>query len=269
MLYIWAKPILYEVRYKFSFEDDFLPDDYLIYDQSQELFSNDSVFIEVKEVPLIFETELIFLSLEDLDGVDDYSDYYSSSLQDLDLESDKGIFSLKIKNQDKDLADEIARTLIESLSTQVMNNDLEIFNNTLFMLSDDIKELQEEITLYEDEIAVLEDEIEAIMETDGGEVSSSRGYYDIIEKKDEIVIFREKIIDNTQEIRELDNMYQLFNEEKENLHSRVEIISADPDYDIENDRMMNSIIVILLSLLTAIIAVLAVNYIYKLKDKKN
>ena len=162
MLYIISKPMLYEVKYKFNFEDDFLPDDYLMYSESQKLFSNESVFIEAKDIPLIFETDLIFRSLLNIEEIDDYSDYISSPMTDLDMESDTSIFVLKIKNTDKELANNIAKNLIESLGIQVMDNDLEILTNTLVMIDEDIKLLEEENHAYKNDIAVLDEEIKGI-----------------------------------------------------------------------------------------------------------
>jgi hypothetical protein len=266
MLYMWSKPVFYEVRYKFSFEDDFLPDDYLIYEESLELYSNESVFIEVEDVPLIFETELIFRALEDIEEIDDYSEYIHSSLQDLDLESDKGTFSLKVKDRDKELADNIARTLVESLDARVMENDIEIFDNTLEMIAEDIEMLKEENALYMDEIAVLDEEIESKL---SGSSAADEGYNDIVEKQDIKVLYHERIIDNEYQMYRLDKLYQEFEDERDKVQSRVEIISADPDYNVENNRAINSIIVILLSLLTAIIVVLVVNYVYKLRSQRD
>ena len=273
MMYMWSKPVFYEVKYKFSFEDDFLPDDYLMYSDSQKLYSNESVFIEARDVDLIFETALIFRSLGDMEEIDDYSDYVHSSLIDLDLEGDTSIFSLKVKNTNKELANDIAINLIESLGTQVMNNDIAIFDNTLEMIDEDIKVFKEENNAYENEITAINEEIkgiyigsEGILE--GNEVLALNDiHYDIIEKKGEILLYRERIIDNENEMKELNDLYKLFEVEKNKVHSRVEIIKADPDYDIDDDRAINLMIVILLSLLTGIIAVLAVNYIYKLKRK--
>ncbi len=273
ILYMFSKPVFYEVKYKFSFEDDLLPDDYLMYSDSQQLYSNESVFIEARDVDLIFETALIFRSLGDMEEIDDYSDYVHSSLIDLDLEGDTSIFSLKVKNTNKELANDIAINLIESLGTQVMNNDIAIFDNTLEMIDEDIKVFKEENNAYENEITAINEEIkgiyigsEGILE--GNEVLALNDiHYDIIEKKGEILLYRERIIDNENEMKELNDLYKLFEVEKNKVHSRVEIIKADPDYDIDDDRAINLMIVILLSLLTGIIAVLAVNYIYKLKRK--
>ena len=246
MLYMLSKPVLYEVKYKINFEDDFLPDDYLMYSESQELISNESVFIEAADIPLIFETDLIFRSLLNIEEIDDYSDYIRSPMTDLDMESDTSIFVLKIKDTDKGLANDIAKNLIESLGTQVMDDDLDILTNTLVMIDKDIKLLEEENISYGNKIAALDEEKE----------------------KGEILLYRERIIDNEYEIEKLVKLHGLFEEEKGKVHNRVEIIAANPDYKVENDRMINSIIVILLSLLTGSIAVLVVNYIYKLKEDK-
>jgi polysaccharide biosynthesis transport protein len=261
MLYMWNKPVIYEVRYKFTFEDDLRPDDYLIYSDTQELYTNESVFIQARDVEKIFESDIIFSSLMDIDEIgDDYQDYFSSSLQELDLVSDTGLFYLDIRNKDRELADEVARNLIESLDVQVMNDDIEIYENTMAMIEGDIARLQEEIDSYEEKISSIEEEIAVL--NDSTDIID----YEVMEKKGEILLYRSKIIDNEDQIDRLDGLYKAFEDERSQVLSRVEIIEADPDYDVENDRLMNSLIVILLSLLTAIVVVLAVNYIYKLKE---
>jgi hypothetical protein len=263
MLYMWNKPLIYEVRYKFTFEDDLRPDDYLIYSDTQELYSNESVFIQARDVERIFESDIIFRSLMDIDEIgDDYRDYFSSSLQELDLVSDTGLFYLIIRNQDKELADEVARNLIESLDVRVMNDDIAIYDNTLAMIEDDIDILQEEIGSFEKEISSIEEEI-ALLNASPNIID-----YEVVEKKGEILLYRSKIIDNEDQVGRLGELYKAFEDERSQVQSRVEITEADPDYNVENDRLINSLIVILLSLLTAIVVVLAVNYIYKLKDSK-
>jgi len=87
----------------------------------------------------------------------------------------------------------------------------------------------------------------------------------IEEKQGEVLLYLEKIIDNEYEIKKLDDLYREFSVEKDKIANRVELVSEKPRYLVENDRMINSIIVILLSLLTGIVVVLVVNYIYKLK----
>jgi hypothetical protein len=263
MIYMWNKPIIYEVRYKFSVEDDFMPDNYLMYNDSNQLYTNDSVFIQANDVAPLFNSEIIFRALKDIEGIgDNYSDYINSYFQDLDIESGKGIFSLKVKGEDKDFAGIIAKTLIESLGTQIMNNDLEIYNNTLDMINDDISILMEKNDLYNMRISSIEEEIRNTA------ISSDVIDYDVLDKKGEILIYRSKIIANEDNIEKLNELYNKLDAEKANIHNRVEIFDENLNYNVENDRMINSLIVILLSFLTAILMVLLVNYIYKLKSSR-
>jgi len=142
-----------------------------------------------------------------------------------------------------------------------MNDDIAIYDNTLAMIEDDIAMLQEEIDSYGGKVSSIEEEIAVL--NDSTDIID----YEVMEKKGEILLYRSKMIDNEDQIDRLDGLYKAFEDERSQVRSRVEIIEADPEHDVENDRLMNSLIVILLSLLTAIMVVLAVNYIYKLKDK--
>ena len=173
------------------------------------------------------------------------------------------------------ISDDIARNLIESLGTQVMKNDLDIFDNTLTLIDKDMKELSDQNKTFENKITEINEEIrEMYKELDGfsnagGSPASNELNYDIIEKKGEILLYRDKIIDNNNEIKRLDELYKMFEDEKGKVHNRVEIVDANPDYNVENSRAINSIIVILLSILTGIIVVLVVNYIYKIRENIN
>lgn len=267
-IYIFRIPVLYEVRYKFSLEDDYIQDDYLQYSNSQGKFiSNEAVFIGAEDIPLIFKTDLIFRALEDIPEIDNYKAYVDSSLIKIDLENDSSVFSLKVKDQDKKLAKEIGLKLIESLGTQIKNQDIKIFDNTLEMVSKDIEALDKENIIFEERISEINKEIDSMyIELDNS--TTKQIEYEITEKKGELLLYREKIIDNENEIRKLNDLYQEFTDEKNKVDNRVELLTKDPGYDIENNRVINSIIVILLSILTGVVVVLGVNYIYKLKSQK-
>ncbi len=267
MIYTFYIPVLYEVRYNFSLKDDFIQDDFLQYSDAQEKFiNNETVFIGAEDILLIFKTDLIFSALEDIPEIDNYETYVDSSLIRINLYTDTGIFYLRIKNPDKKLAKEIALKLIESLGTQIKNQDIKIFDNTLEMINKDIEVVEEENAVFEEKISDVEQEINSIY-YGLDDSQKTQINYDIMEKKGELLLYKEKIISNEYEIKRLNDLYQEFTNEKNKVDNRIEIITEEPSYSVENDRMINSIIVILLSILSGIVVVLAVNYIYKLKSK--
>lgn len=248
MFYVISKPTTYEVRYRFILNDDYVQDDYLQYSDTQDKYiANQSVFIGAGDVPLIIKTEPIVKGLDGIEEIGDYTTYVESSLISIDINKDTSFFSLKVKENDKKLSKNIALGLLESLAQRIKESDIEIFENTLAMIDKDIKTLEDEIAEFEGEIANLDE--------------------GVFEQKAEILIYKEKIIDNDYQIKNLNDLYQRFLSEKNNVGNRIEIITKDPSYNIENNRIINSIIVILLSILTGIVVVLAVNYIYKLKRK--
>lgn len=267
-IYIFRIPVLYEARYKFSLKDDYIQDEYLQYSDSQEkLISNQTVFIGAQDVPLILKTDLIFRALEDIPEIDNYKIYVDSSLIKIDLDKDTSVFSLKVKNQDKKLAKEIGLKLIESLGTQIKNQDIKIFDNTLDMIDKDIEVLEEENIIFNEKISEINREIDS-MYAELDSPATKKIEYEIMEEKGELLLYKEKIIDNENEIRKLNDLYQDFTDRKNKVDNRIELLTKEPSYDIENNRAINSIIVILLSILTGIVVVLAVNYIYKLKSQK-
>jgi len=267
--YIFRIPVLYEARYKFSLKDDYVQDEYLIYSESQEEFlSNQDVFIGAEEVPLILKTDIIFSALEEIPGINDYKPYVDSSLIKIDLDKDTNVFSLKVKDTDRKLAKDIGLKLIESLGEQIKNHDMEIFDNTLEMIDEDIRVLEVENSYFEEKISEIEEEIDGLyIKLDS--LSQIRTEYEIMEKNGEILLYKGKIIDNENEIRKLNTLYGELTDRKNKVVNRIEILTEEPSINVENNRVINSIIVILLSILTGIVVVLGVNYIYKLKREKS
>jgi hypothetical protein len=269
MFYIVRKPAIYEARYKFSLQDDFVQDNYLQYSDEQEKYiANQTVFIAAEDLHLILKTDPILQSLNDLEEIEDYKTEISTSLINLELDEGTSIFLLKVKNTDRELAGKIALNLIESLGRKIEIEDKKVFDNTIEMINGDIRAVEDEIALFNGKIAELEGQVQD--QTSGGGLQSGGEInYDILEKNGEILIYREKVIDNEYKIQKLAGLLDKFQSEKENTKNRIKILTEKPGYDVENNMLINAIIVVLLSILTGIIAILAVNYIYKLKSYKN
>jgi len=267
-LYILRIPILYEVKYKFSLRDDYVQDEYLNYSESQDdLISNQDVFIGASDVPLILKTDLIFKALEEIPEIDDYKPYVDSSLIKIDLDRDTSVFSLKVKDSSKELAKKIGLKLIESLGERIKNQDIEIFNNTIEMIGEDIGILQEESRVFEQKISEISTEIDALYSQMGGN-TTEQFEYEIMEKKGELLLYREDIIGNEDEIRRLESFSQELTDEKDGVVNRVDLLTEEPSINVENNRAINSIIVVLLSILTGLVVVIGVNYIDKLRRSR-
>jgi predicted RND superfamily exporter protein len=267
-LYILRIPVLYEAKYKFSLRDDYVQDEYLRYSESRDnLIINQDVFIGASDVPLILKTDLIFKALEEIPEIDDYKPYVDSSMIKIDLDRDSSVFSLKVKDRNKELAKKIGLKLIESLGEQIKSHDIEIFNNTLLMIEEDIGILKEENRVSEKNISEISGEIDNLYsEMDGN--TAEQLEYEITEKKGELLLYREKIIENEDEIRRLESFSQELTDEKGRVVNRVELLTGEPSINVENNRAINSIIVVLLSILTGLIAVIAVNYFYNLRRRR-
>ncbi|MBN1298259.1 MAG: hypothetical protein JW997_01080 [Actinobacteria bacterium] len=264
IFYVFTKPVIYEARLNFKLNDNYVADEYLQYNDIQEIYSrNQTVFIEMKEIPWILKTDLIFKALDELEEVDDYNDILSANVVNIDLQEDSATFILRVKDEDKKLSEKIGFKLIESLGLQVMENDKKIFDNTLDLITGDIKTLENEIADFENKINLLNEEISDLSKGSGNALALNA----IEEKQGEVFIYTEKIIDNEYEIKKLEKLLQEFSSQKDKVVNRVEPVSKNARFTVENDRMINSIIVVLLSLLTGIVVVLFVNYIYKLKNK--
>jgi capsular polysaccharide biosynthesis protein len=268
-LYILRIPVLYEAKYKFSLRDDYVQDEYLRYSESRDnLIINQDVFIGASDVPLILKTDLIFKALEEIPEIDDYKPFVDSSMIKIDLDRDSSVFSLKVKDRNKELAKKIGLKLIESLGEQIKSHDIEIFNNTLLMIEEDIGILKEENRVSEKNISEISGEIDNLYsEMDGN--TAEQLEYEITEKKGELLLYREKIIENEEEIRRLESFSQELTDEKGRVVNRVELLTGEPSINVENNRAINSIIVVLLSILTGLIAVIAVNYFYNLRSRRS
>lgn len=268
-LYILRIPVLYEARYKFSLRDDYVQNEYLQYSDSQDqLITNQNVFIGGSDVSLILKTDLIFSALEEIPRIDNYKPYVDSSLIKIDLDKNANVFSLKVKDTDEELAKDIGLKLIESLGEQIKNHDTEVFSNTLEMIDEDIEALNAENNYLEEKIFEINREIEELY-ADLDTARAEKTEHEIMEKKGELLLYREKIIENEDEIRRLNSIFQEFTDARDKVENRIELLTEKPGINVENNRVINSIIVILLSLLTGLVVIIAVNYIYKLRRNKN
>lgn len=267
-LYILRIPVLYEAKYKFSLRDDYVQDEYLKYSESQDdLISNQNVFIGASDISLILKTDLIYKALEEIPEIDNFKPYVNSSLIKIDLDKDTSVFSLKVKDSNKELTKKIGLKLIESLGEQIKNQDIEIFNNTIEMIKEDIGVLEEENSVFEQKIYDISKEID-VLYTETDNASAKQLEYEIMERKGELLLYREKIIENENEIRRLESHSQEFTDEKDKVVNRVELLTEEPSINVENNRVMNSIIVILLSILSGLIVVIGINYIYKIRRRR-
>lgn len=267
-LYILRIPVLYEAKYKFSLRDDYVQDEYLEYSESQDdLISNQNVFIGASDISLILKTDLIYKALEEIPEIDNFKPYVNSSLIKIDLDKDTSVFSLKVKDSNKELTKKIGLKLIESLGEQIKNQDIEIFNNTIEMIKEDIGVLEEENSVFEQKIYDISKEID-VLYTETDNASAKQLEYEIMERKGELLLYREKIIENENEIRRLESHSQEFTDEKDKVVNRVELLTEEPSINVENNRVMNSIIVILLSILSGLIVVIGINYIYKIRRRR-
>ena len=263
-MYVFSKPVRYEVRNYFSFKDDFIEDDYLQYNEAQEIYSrNQSVFIGTDKIGLIFKTDLILNHLNELEEIEDFETDISVSLINLEYKKDSGTFLLRVKDRNKELAKKASLKLIEALGEEIIINDKKIYDNTLELINKDIENLEDEIAGFKDKIVELDRTTQDILAL----ASSPETQNDLTIINGEVLLNKEKIFDNEYEIKRLRGLYQKFLDAKNKVVNRVELLTENPSIDVENNRAINSIIVVLLSIISGIIVVLVVNYIYKLKSK--
>ena len=248
-MYVFSKPVRYEVRNYFSFKDDFIEDDYLQYNEAQEIYSrNQSVFIGTDKIGLIFKTDLILNHLNELEEIEDFETDISVSLINLEYKKDSGTFLLRVKDKNKELAKKASLKLIEALGEEIIINDKKIYDNTLELINKDIENLEDEIAGFKDKIVELDRTTQDILAL----APSPETQNDLTIINGEVLLNKEKIFDNEYEIKRLRGLYQKFLDAKNKVVNRVELLTENPSIDVENNRAINSIIVVLLSIISGL-----------------
>ena len=295
LLYVFMQPASYLLTYKIEVNENY-------YNKSlSELYPNyekELNYISLINVPVIFKSEYGFESLDGIskEGID-YNGLRKSESVKISLNENTSMFNISVSNPDYDLADKIAKTLIDAFDNSIKNKEKTILNEITGKIEQDIKDLENENINYENTVLVnleanadnlyaelnkyivdynvsLSDELEKNKKI--GNVS----FYNIIippndisdkisKLQGEIDLYRQKILENKNEIIVLNNLHENLLKDENIILNRIDLVSEKPYYTTPNNRLRNLAIVIVLSLLAGAVVVFIVNFGFGLKKRKD
>jgi len=294
LLYTFMQPtsylLTYQIEVKENYSNNYLSGLYPNYEKELN-------YISLTNVPVIFKSEYVFKSLDKINKDINYNNLLKSESVKVSLNENTSIFNISVSNPDYDLADEIAKTLIDAFDNSIRSKEKIIFNELLGKIEIDIKDLDDENDNYENTIiAGLEDEVDSLYaklsryimdyniglsnELEKNKNSENVSFYNVIvppndieyeisKLKEEINEYRQKILENKGKIIDLNNLQESLINDEDIILNRIDLVSENPFYyEIESNRVRNLAIVIVLSLIAGIIFVFIVNFGLSLKKGK-
>ena len=290
LLYVFIQPANYLLTYQIEVNENYSDKNL------SELYPNyekELNYILLANVPVIFKSEYVFKSLNEIGKDIDYKKLPKSESVKIVLNENTSIFDVSVSNPDYDLADKIAKTLIDAFDNFVRNKGKIILNEVLGKIELDIKDLENENDNYESTIiAGLEDEVDSLYaklnryivdynvglsdELEKNKNSENVSFYNVIippndisdeisTLKNEINLYRQEVLENKSKIIVLNNLYKELLGDEDIILNRVELVSEDPMYEIQSNKMRNIAIVLVLSIIIGIIVTLVVNFLLNLK----
>ena len=292
LLYVFIQPANYLLTYQIEVNENYSNKNL------SELYPNyekELNYILLVNVPVIFKSEYVFKSLNEIGKDIDYKKLPKSESVKIVLNENTSIFDVSVSNPDYDLADKIAKTLIDAFDNFVRNKGKIILNEVLGKIELDIKDLENENNNYESTIIVgLEDEVESLYaklnryivdynvglsdELEKNKNSENVSFYNVIippndisdeisTLKNEINLYRQEVLENKSKIIVLNNLYKELLGDEDIILNRVELVSEDPMYEIQSNKMRNIAIVLILSIIIGIAFTFFVNFLINLKGE--
>ncbi len=293
LLYIFLSPANYLLTYQIEIEENYsnknLSELYPNYEENLN-------YISLKNVPVIFKSEHIFKSLDGIAEGVDYNKLLESESVKISLSEIPSIFNISVSNPDYDLADKIAKTLIDALNNFIKNGENIIFNEILEKVELDIEDLENKNGNYENIIVDLEKNVNKLYvelnkyivdynislhnELEESRNSENTSFYNVIIPPNnisykisvlqkEVDFNRGKILTNKTKIIDLNNLSSSLLKDEDVILNRVNLVSENPFYEVEDNRLRNIAIVLVLSVMIGIIVMFVVNYLLNLKTKRD
>jgi len=292
-LYVFLQPASYLLTYKIELKKNY------INTKLSELYpayENELNIISVENFPVVFKSEYIFRSLDGIDKYIDYNKLLNSKSVEVSLNEKTSIYNISISNPEYDLADKIAKTLIDTFDNSIKNKEKTILNEILGKIEQDIKDMENENINYQNTIIVnLETKVDSLYvelnkyivdynvslsdELEKNKKTENVSFYNIIippndisdkisKLQNEINVYRQKILENKNEIIVLNNLNESLLKDENIILARIDLVSENPYYEIENNRLRDLAIVIVLSLLMGALVVFIVNFGFNIKKEK-
>ena len=292
-IYIFLKPVNYETINRIKVKEVYKNNEfYRLYpDQGGSLN-----FFSLEEVPALFNSPQIFETANQIsnkisDNIN-LGTLFSSGKIGVIRVANSNLFEVKVSDPNYELSTEINNSLVQVFKEYIRSQGQEIFDKILSNIDSDIKELETRNNILKDEkIKELETETENLYEElDKYIVDYNKKLYEQLNKEvnsnfyniiippnkikdnidalnNEIRMYKTKVMANEEEILGLKNLHEVLVDDETLITDRIEIVTEKPIYNIENNKVRDLVIVIILSLILGVAVVFIVNYIYGLKDR--
>ena len=294
LLYVFLKPTNYLLTYQVELKGNYA-------NANLSALYPDYVtklnYILPTTIPAVFKSEYGFESLDGISTEDiDYNELRKSESVKIALIANTSIFNISVSNPDQNLADKIAKTLIDAFDNSIRNEEKTILNKIVAKIEQDIKDIENKNGNYEKTvIANLEDKLDSLYaelskyivdynvslsgELEKNKKTENVSFYNIVIPpnaisyeisilQQEATVYKQKIIENKDKIIALNNLNESLLSDENTILTRIDLISEKPHYETPSNRLRDLAIVIVLSLLAGLAVVFIVNFAFNLKKEK-
>jgi len=295
LLYVFMKPTSYLLTYQIELKENYTNTNLSVLYPDYVTKLN---YISPTTVPVIFKSEYGFESLDLIskEGID-YNRLRKSESVKIALIANTSIFNISVSNPDYNLANKIAKTLIDAFDNSIRSEEKTILNEIVGKIEQDIKDIENKNENYENTvIANLEDKLDSLYaelnkyivdynvslsdELEKNKNSGNVSFYNIVippnavsyeisTLQGDITLYEQKIIENKDKIIVLNNLNKSLLNDENIIIDRIDIVSEKPFYTTPNNRLRNLAIMIVLSLLAGILVVFIVNFGFSIKKRKD
>jgi hypothetical protein len=293
LLYVFLTPVKNLLTYQIKLNDNYSN---ITLSELYPNYENKINFISIENFPVIFKSTDVFKSLDKIDPDIDYMGFSQSESFNISLNENTSIFNISVSNPDYNLADNILKTLISAFTDYSKNRENTIIDEIIKKIELDINDLENESNNYENIVVVnLENELDILYEglnryivdynvelsdeLEKNKNSENVSFYNVIippndisdkinKLQAEVNVYREKILKNKNEAIVLNNLKNSILKDENIIKNRVDLVSAEPFYKLESNRIRNLGIVIVLSILIGILFTFFINFLIGLKTTK-
>jgi succinoglycan biosynthesis transport protein ExoP len=292
LVYTFLQPINCQAIYQFELEETYSNSNLFKLYPASEFSLN---YFNSENTPSIFKSANIFEALKSLPEDVDYKSLLVSDYVTIEQSIKANVFTVKASDPDCSLASKISLTLINAYDDYIVSENKEALDQVFALIDSEIggyeqknKDLEEEISKLEDSIDTVYDDLldyivdynielaTRLKEESQGSYSSyntvipPNEFEDEIDFiKDEVNIYKEKIVDNKSEIVDLSMLRENLVENEEVITDRVNLLSETPIYETDNRRARNIIVTVALGIIVGVIVVFTANFFLSLRKRKS
>jgi Chain length determinant protein. len=292
IIYTFIQPVNCIVKYQINIEKDYSNSNLTkLYPDSMPSLN----YFNADNASAIFKSAQIFESLKNLPEKVNYSNLLNSGYVTIERDDVKAnIFTIKVPNPDRALANKIAMTLINTFDDYISNKNKEALDKIVASINSDIGGIESKDQGLEQEISKLKNDIDSLysqlydyivnynidlaskLKT---ESQGSYSSYNIVippnKFEDEISFINNKIniyngiiVDSKSEEVNLSTLRDNLTKDESIITERVSLLSKTPIYETDDRRVRNIIISMVLSVIVGIIVVFTADFFLSIKKKK-